>query len=365
MSTLYLHIGSPKTGTTAIQHLLAKNRPLLESKGICFPDLGFRYTNVGNKRNAHFLVVPPEEYPEDYEKGLNMVADLGTRFGTLILSDESIWNAAQRIPNFFARLRQELEKRGLSLRVIAYLRRQDLIVQSMYVQRVKQDNDAHFSFDSYLRRIQKRRFPVPLDYDAYLSRIADVVGWDAMHIRIYEQGQFQGEEKTLFSDFLDLFGLKMADGFQMSKEEYNLRPDALQIEFKRILNKLPPKDFEENPMLPTMEQMCRLVAPKNGRGEHTYFAPGKQAEFLKKYEAGNARLARTYFHRPDGRLFYEVPKELPTAVVSDRELLELLLLTCAHLYKQLENQDRRQQKAIKESDVVYRFKRKFHLLPKK
>ena len=33
MSTLYLHIGTPKTGTTAIQFFLMNNQELLKSNG--------------------------------------------------------------------------------------------------------------------------------------------------------------------------------------------------------------------------------------------------------------------------------------------------------------------------------------------
>ena len=44
MPTLYLHIGTPKTGTTALQNFLPANEEVLEQHGICYPDFGFRYT---------------------------------------------------------------------------------------------------------------------------------------------------------------------------------------------------------------------------------------------------------------------------------------------------------------------------------
>ena len=56
MPTLYLHIGTPKTGTTALQNFLPANEEVLEQHGICYPDFGFRYAGLGVHRNGHFLV---------------------------------------------------------------------------------------------------------------------------------------------------------------------------------------------------------------------------------------------------------------------------------------------------------------------
>ena len=43
MGTIFLHIGMPKTGTSALQKFLAANRRLLEKKGFVFPDFGYVY----------------------------------------------------------------------------------------------------------------------------------------------------------------------------------------------------------------------------------------------------------------------------------------------------------------------------------
>ncbi len=57
MKTLYVHIGTKKTGTTSIQGFCVHNRKALESKGYCFPDLPFQYYRVTTEeRNGHFLV---------------------------------------------------------------------------------------------------------------------------------------------------------------------------------------------------------------------------------------------------------------------------------------------------------------------
>ena len=55
MSTVYIHVGTPKTGTSAIQVFFTKNRKLLKEKGVCYPDLGFDFPGIKSNRNAHCL----------------------------------------------------------------------------------------------------------------------------------------------------------------------------------------------------------------------------------------------------------------------------------------------------------------------
>ena len=37
MKTLHVHIGTPKTATTAIQHFCKENAKILAEKGFCYP----------------------------------------------------------------------------------------------------------------------------------------------------------------------------------------------------------------------------------------------------------------------------------------------------------------------------------------
>lgn len=54
--TLYVHVGTTKTGTTAIQSFLIDNQELLNQKGYCYPLFPYRYQDVSERRNAHFML---------------------------------------------------------------------------------------------------------------------------------------------------------------------------------------------------------------------------------------------------------------------------------------------------------------------
>lgn len=56
MKTLYLHIGTPKTGTSAIQIFCKDNQEALKKQGYYYPIFDFKYFNVKTVRNAHFLL---------------------------------------------------------------------------------------------------------------------------------------------------------------------------------------------------------------------------------------------------------------------------------------------------------------------
>lgn len=56
MKTLYLHIGTPKTGTTSIQEFMVCSREALQKHGICYPDIQKKFANISPNRNGHFLV---------------------------------------------------------------------------------------------------------------------------------------------------------------------------------------------------------------------------------------------------------------------------------------------------------------------
>ena len=74
MKTLYVHIGTPKTGTSAIQELCTVNRNVLESKGYCYPDFKNYYAGYSKRRNGMFL------QKSIYRNGVRQIGEEKQRF---------------------------------------------------------------------------------------------------------------------------------------------------------------------------------------------------------------------------------------------------------------------------------------------
>ena len=53
---LYVHVGTTKTGTTAIQSFMIDNQEVLNQKGYYYPLFPYRCKDVSERRNARFML---------------------------------------------------------------------------------------------------------------------------------------------------------------------------------------------------------------------------------------------------------------------------------------------------------------------
>ena len=328
MATVYLHIETPKTGTSAIQNFLPQNKELLESLGFCYPDLGYRFKGIGVNRNAHFLVhrqnCTPEEEAEIREnenicfyEGLDKIKELTNTFPNVILSDENIWNGYWKRENFWYELKNAFSERNIDLKIIVYLRRQDMVIESYYVQRVKEKST--YSFEEYINSGKYNYFR--LDYYERLENISEIVGKENIIVRVYEKQQYQGNGNTLISDFLNVLGLELDDRFRSSDIVVNTSLHGSCLEVKRLLNEM---TYFQNPKWP-VKYLRKIQNENEGNykiSKCEYFFYEQRIAFLEKYKEGNAAVAREYMNRADGILFKdEIKKTDADMQYSPRELV--------------------------------------------
>ena len=138
MTTLYLHIGHSKTGTTAQQSWLSANRDWLLARGIHYvvsEDLGVK---GGHREFAKAFVdnplpgvTPPKHTPSTLQ---NLADELNSVSApNILMSSESFVLAnTVRVRDYFRDVRPELE-----IKVIYFVRSQDELAESQYNQMVK------------------------------------------------------------------------------------------------------------------------------------------------------------------------------------------------------------------------------------
>lgn len=315
MTTVYLCIGTPKTGTTALQSFMRENEKLINEQGYSFPYMDLGILPIFRDRNAHFLVhqseLPtPEEREKEFEtvraNGYKIVAEEAKKYKNIILTDELVWNRCNEIENFWPDLIENFKRMNCEIKVVVYLRRQDLIIQSLWNQHVKVARRIWKTFRECIYGEYFNYFP--LDYYAQLSKIAQYVKKENMIVRPYEKGQF--EENSIHADFFKAVGLSLTDAFTREKVEPNVGLKGNYIEIKRILNCVETyremDDFMRRPVLNASKCQDSLEPYP----QESMFTYEEQIEYMKRFEESNQKVAKEFLHREDGVLFYESVKEL-------------------------------------------------------
>ena len=315
MSTLYLHIGTPKTATTSIQKFCMENQEVLNKKGFSYPILDFKYPKVEIRRNGHFLVgkLLDSNGQEDHEgeialwnKGLSMLHNDLEKFGNVILSDENIWHSSVGSKfDFWEKLQSDAEKNNYKIKVIVYLRRQDDFANSWLSQQIKEgwNTYAGVKWDAFIHRPKG----VALDYYGLLEKIAEIIGKENIIVRIFERKRFLGNGGTIYSDFLDAVGLEYTDEFQVVTEETNPSLTANSQEIRRVINTILSDTDSTRSFLRKISEECeRLKSPDN---VFEMLTEDEADSFMKKYAGGNAAIAREYLGLESDELFSPKSRE--------------------------------------------------------
>lgn len=310
MKTLYLHIGTPKTGTSTIQYFCRKNDDFLLQHGLCYPDLGFRFPGIGQNRNAHFISHKIydeqknrlfEEEARERESGFKKLEKLFARQDRIVLSDEHLWNEKEIDESRLQSIRERMAKTGVTVKAIVYLRPQEQVIQSYWAQQVKEG--MQLSFSQYIQQEKYRYFQ--LDYQKRLQVFAHALERENIIVRCYEKGQYQGAEQTILSDFLHIFDIALTEECKDSNVLQNTSLRGIYLEAKRLLNQNPAFCTKQNFIV---KRLLAIQESRKGDSLHravNYFSKEEREQCSLRYASGNEAIAREYLERTDGKLFYD------------------------------------------------------------
>ena len=321
MSTLYLHIGTPKTGTTAIQVFMRRNNTLLKKQDCIFPEFNFRFDGVRPQRNGHFLcpVVKDENIKETC---FNRIFELSKTFSKIILTDEELWNSCSDSQGFWNSLYNKLNDKNIKLKVIVYLRRQDEYFASHWAQKIKGVKSQTFTFDEFLKN--RAGTNINLDYYTTLKNIGKIIGDENIIVRPYEFSQFK--QNSIIRDFLNVIGIDYDDNFIDDNTFRNVSVEGNVLEVKRYLNMIP--EFQKKG---SKFQSC-LVNVQNklkNSGEFrncSTFVKGQRRNFMEKYLEGNKKVAEEFLNRDNAILFEKpLPENDPESKNYSAKELKMIL----------------------------------------
>ncbi|MFL1455752.1 tetratricopeptide repeat protein [Marinobacter sp. GN3S48] len=221
---VFLHIGAPKTGTSAIQYFMNSNRELLERLGFYYPEHGSDQNNVSG---GHVAVgVPLIE--KDMDKAKNQVEQwvkaARSEGCALVLSAESFYGKFAELKELFS---------GHDVEIISYFRDPMESVVSNHNQVVKR-HFATTSLQDYLAS-HIGRDAAGLSGLVMLKWIS-AFGRDRVHVYPYHSEAFP--EGRIEYSFLSILGIHRChwNAFELEARRVNTSYTGEALELKRLLN---------------------------------------------------------------------------------------------------------------------------------
>lgn len=328
---LFLHIGFPKTGTTALQLFLRRNAQLLAQQGIHYPDIGYAFhhrlahhflttqENEDVRRVFELYVTGDEPLPNSDKVGTVPAVDAlqelaflrAEGFQTAIISSEVFvwyWRDID-----YGLLRKALA--DFDVTVIAYLRPQAEFVEAAYRQAVQgEENCCDQSFSEYMKWYDWSA----VDYFEILEKWRALFGTDRIEVVPYVRRELYGRD--IRTDFLQRVGAAEGAPYDFRARYDNTSHSAPVIGLLRKLNKrgdlAADRRFRLRRRLGTIDRLVAL------RGDWTLFDQREISEIERRFAASNDQVARTYLGLE--RLFSEEARQRPQFKGLKRSLLPAL-----------------------------------------
>ena len=329
MKTLYLHIGTSKTGTTTIQTYCGINREQLKSKGVLFPIMPYHYDRITENRNGHFLyamiyengVRNKEKEKQVLKQELDYIVDCFKDYDNVLLSEESIWWAtATRRKGLWKYLQEHSQQNNYQVKIIVYLRRQDQFMMSRYNQIIKTDTGGGTQrFYEYFKDMNGK-YKCVMNYRQRLDYMAKFFPKENIVVKRFDRSYFYNGD--LNADFLHILGVEIDDTFAELPKDENLAISVQSGELKRVLNRLGTMTFAENQKLLQMLNECEVLLPKR---EVSIMTTEHIEKFMKKFIDDNESIAVVYIG--DGKPMFNYDyKQKPVWSYEDKNYHEEVIL---------------------------------------
>lgn len=318
--TIYLHIGTPKTGTTSIQGYLANNTKKLRADGYLVPatsrhnhnanhiylanyalndDRSLQLRSICNTNTPNEILAFREQF---YERLRDEISAYQGDY--VILSNEHCYRCLNSKEETM-RLKHLLEGLADQLEIIIYLREQSDMLCSQYSTNLK--NNGRKSI-SDIEQFSEMNF---LNYNQYMKVCEEVFGIENVNLKIYDKEKlYQGD---VISDFCHTLNISR---YEYKPMFLNASFNAKQCEFLRLIN-TQIGELKGGKGIKIRHHLNQMV-------HHTQIESPPVSALISKayqcvYDESNRELAKRYLHH-ETELFHK--KRL-----NDQALDQSVLLT--------------------------------------
>ena len=295
---LILHIGTHKTGTTALQQFLHSNRGALTDLGIHYatPRHGLQdanvvanalnvghirsvrkflsaHTRLAGQRNAHSIVVSSENF-----YAMSVLDAMQRR--------QVFRDAPEADRALIETLKTLVPENIMAIQIICYFRRPDRYAESLYSQHVKRGIIFDGTFQEFLPIIEPA-----LRYRKHMQAWSEAFGRDNCTVR-----QYESVGGDIVTDFLrNVMDIVDVEQFIQPQSHANERLSRDALEFKRLRNKAarPNERDIERTILRVVDEELALRTDEPSC-YHDFLSPDERADFLSRLKPEMDALQASY-----------------------------------------------------------------------
>jgi hypothetical protein len=319
---LLVHVGLPKTGTTAIQRYMYLRREAYAQQGVywaeTYPRPGrSRPRDWGHQVYSHKWGgwVPPPPFPVTSDEAWRALQEfIRAKGGRHIISSERIAGLlplpiGEQVINFIKEIAGSAR-----LRLIGYVRRQDNLIESHIRQAIKigiAQGRSNLDIEEYLQNL-----PPFVFFDKGFSKAAELLGKENVIVRVYERERLVGGDPV--PDFLHACDLPV-----LGNEEEPAQPinPSLNTLTSKLLSD--PRIVAEFSGKPHCALFVRNVFDQENfsrLNKYVVLDSNMRREIMKEFTAGNAHFAEMFLTADDADAltFHD---DTPEAAIADDELI--------------------------------------------
>jgi len=293
---LLLHIGTDKTGSTAIQRHLYENRSWFLSHGIYVP-----LTRLG-KDNGHGDLLAHMEGPEmrRLAEEVSEAREAGVGYAVISWEGMCFMDAGQ-----IATLGNALASENLWL--LVYLREQADILQTGYLQEIKTDRSPVAIADfqgpiwklSHLRALRYCHSPMR-NYARLLRQWMAIIPRGQVIAREYQRDRLIGS--SVVDDFLAVMDLSADEAFIRFTTDTNI---SLDVESAIIVNRIDCRTDLPNPRKAYIYTLLSII--HSDGFAHRYFLSRRRVAAIRRYYSRSNKAIGAVIGSPLPGLFSGAP----------------------------------------------------------
>jgi hypothetical protein len=289
VTTVYIHIGAPKTATSTLQAILARKAGTLARAGVLYPA-------IPRHGDAHHVLVcdliekfqgsrMPDFWYGQFPRGQawaslrEEIAGQGDDLQSVVISSELFFGQSRKLRPMLAEIKEHLA--GHTVKIVCYLRRQDQLYSSFFNQDVKgarQWADGPYQFYETHQIFQHTYFEL-------LNIWGETFGPDNIVVRPYEPVQWL--DGDIVADFCDATGIPALKSGSLESNE-SLGPNQLYA--KQCLNKV---GYDKAINDDVLRLLTRLL-PENPVKDTMYVHAGLYRRYKQAWEETNSKLSQAY-----------------------------------------------------------------------